>query len=228
MPLLQYTFKRWMLTGRGRTICALSLAGHLTLVCASGLQADQTIPLVIQDSLYRTNLAISNLDSLPAEVSILLYDNAGHLAAQGSVQLSSLGIISLKEVVSFVFGYPNSIPFEGFVRLRSAARIAAFASQIRNANGDPGIIAAVPDDARHFILPITTAIEPWSSTLAIVNLPARARQTGMNAISRRSRLSQRTAWKTRWIWSNPETLYSRSKPLMASGNPARAMRCSFR
>ena len=63
---------------------------------------------------------------------------------------------------------------KGFIRLRSSARIAAFAAQIRKENGDPGIIATVPDDASQFLLPITTSIEPWSSTLAIVNLAARA------------------------------------------------------
>jgi len=83
-------------------------------------------------------------------------------------------MVNLSEVVSYVFGSPQDVAFEGFVRLRSSARIAAFAVQIRRANGDPGIIAAMPDDASHFLLPITTSIEPWSSTLAIVNLAARA------------------------------------------------------
>ncbi len=174
MPLLHLHSKRSIQIALGRALSALALVAHLALVCASRVQADETVPFVIQDSLYRTNLAISNLDSLPAEVSVLLYDNSGHLAAQGAVQIPSLGIVNLREVVSFVFGYPHDMPFEGFVRLRSTARIAALASQIRNANGDPGIIAAMPEDASNFLLPITTSIEPWSSTLAIVNLAARA------------------------------------------------------
>jgi hypothetical protein len=77
-------------------------------------------------------------------------------------------------VVSFAFGYPQSASFEGFVRLRSTARLAALASQIRNINNDPGIIAAVPPGASQFLLPITTSIEPWSSTLAVVNLAGSA------------------------------------------------------
>jgi len=158
----------------GHTIAALALVADLTLVCASQVHADEAIPFVVQDSLYRTNLAISNLDAFPAEVSILLYDNSGGIAAQGAIQIPRLGMVNLNEVVSYVFGYPYDVPFEGFVRLRSAARIAAFASQIRKANGDPGIIAAMPEDASHFLLPITTSIEPWSSTLAIVNLAASA------------------------------------------------------
>jgi hypothetical protein len=155
-------------------LAALVLVAPLALVCGSRVQADETLPFVIQDSLYRTNLAISNLDALPAQVSILLYDNSGHLAAQGAVQIPSLGMVNLSEVVSYAFGYPYDLPFEGFVRLRSDARIVAFAAQIRKANGDPGIIAALPDDASHFLLPITTSIEPWSSTLAVVNLAPRA------------------------------------------------------
>jgi len=155
-------------------LAALTLVASFAPVCGSLIQADETLPFVIQDSLYRTNLAMSNLDALPAQVSILLYDNSGHLAAQGAVQIPSLGMVNLSAVVSYVFGYPYDIPFEGFVRLRSDARIAAFAAQIRKANGDPGIIAALPDDASHFLLPITTSIEPWSSTLAIVNLAPRA------------------------------------------------------
>ena len=159
---------------RVRAIVALALVASLALVGSSRFQADETLPFVIQDAVYRTNLAISNLDADPARVSIFLYDNSGHLAAQGAVQIPSLGMVNLSEVVSYVFGYPYDPPFEGFVRLRSSARIAAFAAQIRKANGDPGIIAAMPDDASQFLLPITTSIEPWSSTLAIVNLAARA------------------------------------------------------
>ena len=174
MPLLHWHSKQSIQIVLERTLSSFALVALLALVCGSHAQADETVPFVIQDSLYRTNLAISSLDFLPAEVSILLYDNSGHLAAQGAVQIPSLGIVNLREVVSFVFGYPHDAAFEGFVRLRSAARIAAFASQIRSANDDPGIIAAMPEDVRDFLLPITTSIEPWSSTLAIVNLAARA------------------------------------------------------
>ena len=159
---------------RVRAIVALALVASLALVRSPRFQADETLPFVIQDAVYRTNLAISNLDADPAQVSIFLYDNSGHLAAQGAVQIPNLGMVNLSEVVSYVFGYPYDAPFEGFVRLRSSARIAAFAAQIRKANGDPGIIAAMPDDASQFLLSITTSIEPWSSTLAIVNLAARA------------------------------------------------------
>jgi hypothetical protein len=155
-------------------LAALVLVAPLAPVCGSRVHADETLPFVIQDSLYRTNLTITNLDALPAQVSILLYDNSGHLAAQGAVQIPSLAMVNLSEVVSYVFGYPYDLPFEGFVRLRSDARIVAFAAQIRKANGDPGIIAALPDDASDLLLPITTSIEPWSSTLAIVNLAPRA------------------------------------------------------
>jgi len=174
MRLLHWHSKRSIQIVLARTILALAQVALLALVCSRVAQADVTLPFVIQDSQYRTNVAISNLDALPAEVSIVLYDNSGHLAAQGTVQIPSLGMVNLSGVVSYVFGYPYHPPFEGFVRLRSAARIVAFASQIRKANGDPGIIAAMPDDASHFLLPITTSIEPWSSALMIVNLTARA------------------------------------------------------
>ena len=174
MRLLHWHSKRSIQIVLARTIIALAQVALLVLVCPRVAQADVTLPFVIQDSQYRTNVAINNLDTLPAEVSIVLYDNSGHLAAQGAVQIPSLGMINLIGVVSYLFGYAYHPPFEGFVRLRSAARIVAFASQIRKANGDPGIIAAMPDDASHFLLPITTSIEPWSSALAIVNLTARA------------------------------------------------------
>jgi len=132
-----------------RTVAVFAWVALLTLIGTSRAQSDETIPFVVQDALYRTNLAISN------------------------IEIPALGIINLKEVVSFAFGYPRDTSFEGFVRLRSTARIAAFASQIRNANGDPGIIPAMSEDASQFLLPITTSIEPWSSTLAVVNLAAR-------------------------------------------------------
>src|SRR5580765_8801122 len=99
---------------RVRAIVALALVASLALVRSSRFQADETLPFVIQDAVYRTNLAISNLDAGPAQVSIFLYDNSGHLAAQGAVQIPSLGMVNLSEVVSYVFGPPYDAPFEGF------------------------------------------------------------------------------------------------------------------
>jgi hypothetical protein len=91
MPLLHWHSKQSIQIVLERTLSAFALVALLALVCGSHAQADETVPFVIQDSLYRTNLAISNLDALPAQVSILLYDNSGHLAAQGAVQIPSLG-----------------------------------------------------------------------------------------------------------------------------------------
>lgn len=146
----------------------------LFLVWAVAVRADAIVPFVIQAPLYRTNLGVSNLDPLPTNVSILLYDNGGHLAGQRAVQIPGMGFVNLREVVYFIFGYPSDLPFEGFIRLQSNSRIAAFASQIQYANDDPGIIPAMPEGASSFMLPITTSIEPWSSTLAVVNLAAQA------------------------------------------------------
>src|SRR5262245_21489845 len=170
MPLWHWHSKGSIQFVLARSITAFMLSAPCGFLCPPLLQADETIPFVAQDSLYRTNLAISNLDSVVAAVSVVLYDNSGNLAGQGAVQVPGLGIVNLKEVVSFAFGYPYQVPFDGFVRLRSSARVAAIASQIRIANGDPGIIAPIPGGSSHFLLPITTSIEPWSSTVAIVNL----------------------------------------------------------
>src|SRR5262245_34841544 len=98
---------------RVRAIVALALVAALELVGSSRFQADETLPFVIQDAVYRTNLAISNLEADPARVSILLYDNSGHLAGQGAIQIPSLGMVNLSEVASYVFGYPYDSPFEG-------------------------------------------------------------------------------------------------------------------
>ena len=67
---------------RVRAIVAFALVASLALVRSSRFQADETLPFVIQDAVYRTNLAISNLDADPAQVSIFLYDNSGHLGAR--------------------------------------------------------------------------------------------------------------------------------------------------
>jgi len=83
MPLFHWHSKRSIQIVLARTIVALAQVALLVLVCPRAVQADVTLPLVIQDSLYRTNVAISNLDALPAEVSIVLYHNSGHLAARG-------------------------------------------------------------------------------------------------------------------------------------------------
>ena len=151
--------------------CAFVL---LALLWTSPILADEIIPFVLQDSQYRTNLGICNLDRLPADVSILLFNNNSRLVGTGMVQVPGQGFVNLNEVVYFVLGHVSELPFEGYIRLQSTKRIVAFASQIQNANNGPGIIPATTDNVGPVILPVTSSIEPWSTTLVVLNLAARA------------------------------------------------------
>ncbi len=179
---LHLCFQRWI------CIVPSALSLHLNGSRFSRSFAPPTHgPMKLSPSLFRT---LFTGPIWPSAISIRLQPKFRSfyttiqviLAAQGAVQIPSLGIINLKKVVSFAFGYPHTASFEGFVRLRSAARLAVLASQIRNANDDPGVIAPMPQGASQFLLPITTSIEPWSSTLAIVNL-ARKRHSDQSLAS---------------------------------------------
>src|SRR5262245_24040298 len=129
---MQFRYVHSSLTNH--TLCALKICPFVLfglLACAPPTFSDELIPFVVQNSLYRTNLGLSNLDPLPADVSILVYDDSGRLAGQGLVQVPGLGFINLTEIVYFIFGHPSDLPFEGYVRLQSTQRIVAFASQIQ-------------------------------------------------------------------------------------------------
>jgi len=130
----------------------------------------ETVGFVVKSPLYRTNLGINNLGADAADVRILLQDNIGQLVAQGTLQVAGLGFVNVSDVVSFLAGRPFEIEFEGFVRIESSANIAAFAAQILNETNDPGFIASVREGVTDVLLPVTTSIDPWRSSLAIVNL----------------------------------------------------------
>ena len=74
MRLLHWHSKQPIPISRMQAVAALALIASLGLVRSSRIQADETLTFIIQDSVYRTNLAINNLDADPAQVAMFLYD----------------------------------------------------------------------------------------------------------------------------------------------------------
>jgi hypothetical protein len=161
-------------TGRGRTTSRFRSASKLALIvlllCGQEILATETLGFVVKSPLYRTNLGVNNLDPTPADLRVSLYDNAGTLLAQSNLQIAGLGFINVTDVVSFLVGFPYELSFEGFIQVESAANIFAFGAQIFNETNDPGFIASVRRGAARLLLPVTSSIDPWRSSLSITNL----------------------------------------------------------
>ncbi len=141
-----------------------------SLIFSSRIFASQTLPFIVKNSSFRTNLGINNLETTQADVAISLFDNNGTKVASGTVSVTALGFYHINDVISYLFGYPYNSPFEGYLNIECVRRIAAFASQIDNQSNDPGFIQSTRTTSDHMLVPWTTSIAPQKTSVSIVNL----------------------------------------------------------
>jgi hypothetical protein len=164
-----YSPRKWLLA----CIWGLTLG---SIIRPQGGFGSETIPCVIKNADYRTNLGVNNLESSEANVSLLLYDNAGKRLAERTIKVPARGYFNATDLVSYALGSPFASALEGYLRLDSTSRITAFASQIDNRNNEPLFLQSVNAGSSHLYFPQITSQGSWKTFLAIVNLSSTAGQ----------------------------------------------------
>lgn len=177
LPLRTCLCVRFKFDSRRKWLLACLWGATLgSIVQPQGVFSSETIPCVIKNADYRTNLGVNNLESSEAKVSLLLFDNAGKRLAERAIKVPAMGYFNATDLVSYTLGAPFASPFEGYLRLDSTSRITAFASQIDNRNNEALFLQSVNAGSSHLYIPQITSQGSWKTFLAIVNLSSTSGQ----------------------------------------------------
>jgi hypothetical protein len=126
------------------------------------------VPYVLDNAALRTNLGLNNVGSGMARVSIeLIGQDGSRLAASPTIQIESLGMLQINQIVSYLSG-SSSTSQQGYLRIRADQPILAFASLIDNASDDPSIEKGLAIGSSALLLKSATNTN-FRSTLVIVN-----------------------------------------------------------
>jgi hypothetical protein len=128
---------------------------------------------VIDTETFRTNLGLNNLAASSADIQISLIAMDGTILASTAspVQLTSLGMLQINNIVRFLINGSSSSSLtnqQGYLRITSNQPIKAFATQIDNASQDPSIEDSASGGGSHLLLK-SSANSNFQSTLVIVN-----------------------------------------------------------
>jgi hypothetical protein len=128
------------------------------------------VPITQDTSSFRTNLGINNLGDVPANVKVDLYGADGAMLGSQSVAVGAHGLQQLNQVNRILTGSSNITNTTGYIRLSSGQPVAGFSSVINNPSNDPGMAISLVTGALHLLVPSTTNLGQFRSTLTIINL----------------------------------------------------------
>gem|GEM_PF-851910 len=128
------------------------------------------IPISRDTSAFRTNLGINNLGNAPAAVQVHLYSDAGVLLGTTTVTVPASGLIQLNSVNRTLTGSSGVSNTTGYIRITSNQPVLGFGSVIDNSSDDPGLALSSSTGATRLIIPSSTNVNQFRSTVTVVNL----------------------------------------------------------
>jgi hypothetical protein len=128
------------------------------------------VPISQDSAAFRTNLGINNLGSLAADVQVNLYDVSGTLLGTTTVNVPAGGLRQLDNVNRTLTGSPGVSNTLGFIRLNSSQPLLGYSTLINNIGDDPGLATNVVSGATRLLIPSSTNVNQFRSTLTVINL----------------------------------------------------------
>ncbi len=139
------------------------------------------IPYLVDSKQFRTNLGINNLDSSDANVTISLVDNQGQVIAQMQSLVPAQGMKQFDNVVRLLQKASDVTGREGYLLVKSASNIRAWASQIDNVTNDPSMEVGRSSGSSRVLIPSSVSNNNFKTSLMIVNASAAGGQITLEA-----------------------------------------------
>jgi hypothetical protein len=153
---------------------AATLPGGFTYV--TGSTANPTpqaifVPFVIDTDNFRTNLGMSNLTSGPVNVTVHFADFSGTVLASKSYTVPGNGLNQVGNILRDLLEDSTVTKKEGFLILEPSVgdSIVAYATPIDNSTQDSSVIQGTRGKATHLLLPTSTSIGLFKTTLTLIN-----------------------------------------------------------
>jgi hypothetical protein len=128
------------------------------------------VPISQDSNTFRTNLGINNTGGEAADVQVNLYGSSGLLLGTRTINVPAGGLRQLDNVNRTLIGSGGVSDTLGFIRLSSSQPLLAYSSVINNVGDDPGLATNVVSGATRLLIPSSTNVNQFRSTLTIVNL----------------------------------------------------------
>ncbi|MCI0420934.1 MAG: IPT/TIG domain-containing protein [Acidobacteria bacterium] len=137
---------------------------------ASAASSNGVIPISQDSSTFRTNIGINNLGAVAADVQVSLYSSSGALLGTTSVNVPAGGLRQLDNVNRTLTGAGGVSNTLGYIRISSSQPVLGYSALINNTGDDPGLAASLVSGATRLLIPSSTNVNQFRSTLTIINL----------------------------------------------------------
>jgi hypothetical protein len=145
-------------------------SGFFEALDISGTSANQMIPVSQDNSSFRSNLGINNPGETEALVDVSLYDRSGALLGSQKVTVPAHRLLQINNVNRFITGATGISDTLGYIRMTANHPVLGFSSLISNTSDDPGLASSLATGASRLLIPSSTNVNQFRSTLTLINL----------------------------------------------------------
>ena len=128
------------------------------------------VPLVVENSRFRTNLGINNISESVASVRISLMDREGRILGTKTVEMGPLGLKQINSIARILYEENPDQEIQGSLYFESDQPIRAWASQIDNETNDPSLLQSHRTGSSRILIPSAANLPSFSSSLVLMNV----------------------------------------------------------
>lgn len=128
------------------------------------------VPISQDSSAFRTNLGVNNLGTVAADVQVNLYSSSGALLGTSTVNVPAGGLRQMDNVNRTLTGAGGVSNTLGFIRFSSSQPLLGYSTLINNLGDDPGLATNIVSGATRLVIPSSTNVNQFRSTLTVINL----------------------------------------------------------
>ena len=128
------------------------------------------LPFAFDTEAFRSNLGITNIGSVEANIQIELRDKDGNLMASGASKVSARGLKQLNNINRVLLGRDDVTNTLGSLRVTSDQPFSSFISVIDNSSNDPGLQIGRSGGFSRLLINSATNTGAFRSRLAVLNL----------------------------------------------------------
>lgn len=128
------------------------------------------LPFALDTEAFRSNLGITNLSSVEANLQIELRDKDGNLLASGATKVPARGLRQINNVNRFLLNSEAVSNTTGALRVTSDQPFSSFISVIDNTTNDPGLQVGKNSGFSRLLINSATNTGAFRSRLVLLNL----------------------------------------------------------
>ncbi len=127
------------------------------------------VPFAVETNAFRTNLGLTNLSSNAANATVQFIDQSGGVVASKQYLAPANGLTQIGSVIQDLFETTSTPNRQGYLLVESTQTLSAWATPIDNVTLDPAVIQGTRGKGSRVIVPTSTSIGSFKTTLTVIN-----------------------------------------------------------